>query len=432
MHNFTAHTNEAREQIKSSLNISDVEELFSHIPENARFNLELPDGISEMNVQKELKSIAAKNNFGMTSFLGGGVYNRFIPSAISQIAQRFEFITAYTPYQPEISQGTLQMIYEFQSMICSLTGMDVSNASVYDGATACAEAVLMSTRIKRKNKVLISNAINPESKKVIETYCYGVDVEVNYLAEENLKTTSSIGNDYACVLLQMPNYYGELEDIQTISTATKEAGALFIVCADILSLSVMAPPSEFGADIVVGDFQSLGLSMSYGGAHGGFMATTEKNMRQLPGRIAGMTIDTEGKRAFTLTLQAREQHIRRERATSNICTNHGLMVLCATVYMSLMGNEGMKQATLLSAQNAKKLADGISKINGYKVLNKSFLNEFIIETPCSAQKVLDTMQKENILAGIKLDENKILACTTEMNTDEEISTYLQVLGGINE
>lgn len=432
MHNFCAHTKETKEQIKAELGIKNIEELFSHIPSDARFELTLPDGISEMAAQKELKKLASKNNTQMASFLGGGIYNRFIPAAISQIAQRFEFITAYTPYQPEISQGTLQMIYEFQSMICSLTGMDVSNASVYDGATACAEAVLMATRIKKKNKILISEVINPEYKKVIETYCYGVDIQVDYLKEECLKTTTDISEDYACVLIQTPNYYGEIEDLQTLSEKTKKANALLVVCADILSLSIMKPPSEYGADIVVGDFQSLGLSMSYGGAHGGFMATTKKNMRQLPGRIVGMTLDANENRAFTLTLQTREQHIKRERATSNICTNQGLMALCATVYMTLMGNEGMKQATLLSAKNAKILANGISKIKGFEVLNKTFLNEFVIITPCKTEKIIKKAKEKNILAGIKLSDNKLLVCTTETNTQEEIDIYLEILGGINE
>lgn len=409
------------------IGVKSAEELFAHIPSNARTELDLPEGVDELEAQITLKKLAAKNDTSFKSFLGGGSYNRFIPAAIATIAQRFEFITAYTPYQPEISQGTLQAIYEFQSMICSLTGMDVANASVYDGATACAEAVLMAVRTKRKNKILISDALNPEYKKVIETYCDGVDVTVDYLAVgDDFKTNAAeISSDYAGVLLAMPNYFGTLEDIDKISELTRSAGALFIVCADIVSLSQIKPPSEFGADIVVGDFQSLGLPMAYGGPYGGYMAVKTAHMRQMPGRIVGASLDKEGKRAFTLTMQAREQHIKRERATSNICTNQGLMSLCATVYMSLMGQNGLSKVFLASVQNAKKLASKLTQIKGFELANPDFAHEFVIKLPISADNFLIKMQAKGFLAGIKISDDKILICATETTTEGDIEAYAE-------
>lgn len=428
MYNFSALTQDDRAQMLECIGVSDVEQLFSHIPKEARCELDLPDGISEMEAQRELKNLSYKNNLSLIPFLGGGSYNHFIPAAISQVAQRFEFITAYTPYQPEISQGTLQMIYEFQSIICNLTGMDVSNASVYDGATACAEAVLMAARVKRKNKVLISDAINPEYKNVIQTYCDGVDIQVDYLPMgEDYKTTLPQEEGYACVLLAMPNYYGVIENIAAIGEATKALGALFIVCSDLLSLSSIKPPSEFGADIVVGDFQSFGISQSYGGPYGGYMAVKTPYMRQMPGRIVGASLDKEGKRAFTLTMQAREQHIKRERATSNICTNQGLMTLCAVLYVSLLGASGLKKVFLSSVQNAKKLASKISQVEGYDVLMQDFMYEFVLKLPVEADVFLQKMQEKGILAGIKIAEDKILVCATEMTTDEQIDAYVGAL-----
>ena len=427
MYNFSAFTEEERNEMLQKIGVSSPEELFSQIPEKARTKLNLPDGVSEFEVQSFLKKLAAKNDLSLKNFLGGGSYNRFIPAAVWAVAGRFEFITAYTPYQPEISQGTLQTIYEFQSMICSLTGMDVANASVYDGATACAEAVLMAARIKRKNKILVSDGVNPEHKKVIETYAYGVDVQVDYLPVGfDFKTVSKdISADYACVLLAMPNYYGTLEDIAQIGELAHQAGALFVVCADIVSLSQIKPPSEFGADIVVGDFQSLGLPLNYGGPYGGYMAVKSAHMRQMPGRIVGASLDKEGKRAFTLTMQAREQHIKRERATSNICTNQGLMTLCATVYMSLLGAKGLGKVFLSSVQNAKKLALKLSKINGFELCNSDFAYEFVLKLPVKSDEFLKKMQEKGFSAGIKISDDKILVCTTETTTEEDIRAYAE-------
>lgn len=416
MENFLAHDDKIRKQMLGSTSISSIEELFAKIPKEARVeNFNLNSALSEMQVQKEVKSLAKNNTTDLISFLGAGTYNHFIPAAIGQIAQRWEFLTAYTPYQPEISQGTLQVMYEFQSMICNLTGMDVSNASMYDGATACAESILMAARITRRNKALIFDDINPEYKEVIKTYAWANSIEIVWGSPEEKNLS-----EFACVLIQTPNFYGEIKEIN-ISEKLLETKTILIACVNISSLSVLAAPSEYGADIVVGDIQPLGIPMSFGGPHAGFMACKEKHMRQLPGRIAGRTLDAEGNQAFTLTIQTREQHIKREKATSNICSNQALIALCATIYLTLLGEKGFKQVGTLSAKNAHNLAKVLSK-QGIKILSKDFYNEFVIEVD-NSDEFLSNLKENNIIGGLKLDENKILVAATEMNTEEEITLY---------
>lgn len=424
MNNFLAHNEDTRKQMLESISTISIEDLFSKIPQEARVNeFNLPEALSEMQAQKAVKSLAKKNNTDMISFLGGGVYNHFIPAAISQVAQRFEFITAYTPYQPEISQGTLQVMYEFQSMICNLTGMDVCNASVYDGATACAEAILMVSRVTKRFKVLVSEALNPQYKEVIKTYTDAIGISIDWINTKDYKTDLNIQDkiktgEYACVLLQTPNYYGTIENID-ISEALQSTNTLLAVCVNVSSLSILKAPIEYGADIVIGDIQPLGIPMSVGGPHGGFMACKEKFMRQLPGRIAGKTLDADGKQAFTLTIQTREQHIKREKATSNICSNQALMALCAALYLSLLGEKGFKQVGIGSSTNAHKLSELLSK-KGIKTLNKDFYNEFVIEVE-NADKFLSDLKAKNIIGGLKLDEKRVLIAATEMTTEEEIS-----------
>ena len=421
MRNFTAHSKENRTQMLKEIGVSSIDELFEKIPQAARVNkLNLPDAISEMEAQKELRRLASKNRINYISFIGGGAEKHFVPACVSQIAQRFEFNTAYTPYQPEISQGTLQMIYEYQSMICNLCGMDVANASVYDGAQACAEALLMAVRITNINRVLIQNSLNPEYKMVVETYLNAQEIEYKYF--DSINTIKEMEQDYACVLVQNPNYYGDIEDLSLVKNIFAGKKTLLIVCANILSLSLLKPPVEYGADIVVGDVQVFGSAVNFGGPYGGFIACLDKYKRQLAGRIVGRTLDVDGNQAFTLTLQTREQHIRREKATSNICSNQGLVALCAAVYMTVMGKDGVKQAAYLSAKNAHMLADGLKK-NGIKILNKNFFNEFVIEVE-NSDDFLKKMKAKNILAGIKLDDKKVLVTVTEMNTEEEIERYL--------
>ncbi len=413
MNNFTALNEETRKEMLESISKSNIDELFEEIPQKARMqSLDLPNALNEMQAQRVVKGLAKANNSDYIYFVGAGTYNKFIPAAVSQVAQRFEFLTAYTPYQPEIAQGTLQIMYEFQSLICRLTGMPVSNASMYDGASAAAEAVIMAKRVTKKNKVLISDTINPEYIKVIQTYAWANEIEL-----EMFDTMPENVSDYAGVVVQNPNFFGEIKEIK------KSEGALLIVITDVSSLAILTPPSEYGADIVVGDIQTLGIPMSFGGPHAGFMSCTEKLMRQLPGRLAGKTVDADGKTAYTLTIQTREQHIKREKATSNICSNQALIALCATLYLSLLGEKGFKQASYLSSKNAHDLAKKLEQ-KGYKVLSKDFYNEFLLNVE-HADSFLTKLKKQNIIGGYKVDEKTILVCATEMNSPEDIELYVK-------
>ena len=414
MKNYLVHNEETIRKMCEDINIEKIEDLFKQIPQSVRMqSLNLPEGLSELETQRKVKNIAKENKTDYACFLGGGIYNKFIPACIGQIAQRFEFNTAYTPYQPEISQGTLQVMYEFQTMICRLTGMDIANATVYDAGTACAEAILMACRISKKMQACVLNSLNPEYKQIIKTYMDSQSIEIDWVDEIPQDT-----KDYACVLIQTPNYYGEI-------IKPNQVECLSIVCCDISSLSLLKPPSEYGADIVVGDVQTLGIPMSFGGPSAGFMACREKFMRQLPGRLAGRTLDKDGKQAFCLTIQTREQHIKREKATSNICSNQALIGLCATLYLSVMGEKGFKQAGYLSAKNAHELADKL-KTKGYKILTKNFFNEFVVEVN-NTDEFLTKLKAQKILGGIKLDESRILVATTEMNTTEEIKKYIETV-----
>lgn len=414
MKNFLVHNKDSIKQMCEEIGINSVEDLFKQIPETVRMKkLDLPDGLSELETQRTVKKLAKENKSDYISFLGGGIYNKFVPACIAQVANRFEFNTAYTPYQPEISQGTLQVMYEFQTMICRLTGMDVANATVYDGGTACAEAILMACRITKKYKVCVLNSLNPEYKKVIKTYTNAQSIEVDWVDKIPQDT-----NDYACVLIQTPDYYGEI-------LTPQKPDCLFVVCTDPSTLSILKPPSEYGADIVVGDIQTLGIPMNFGGPTAGFMACREKFMRQLPGRLAGKTVDKNGEQAFCLTIQTREQHIKREKATSNICSNQALIGLCATLYLSVMGEKGFRQAGYLSAKNAHSLSEKLAD-KGIKTLNKNFFNEFVIEVE-NSDKFLAKLKENNILGGIKLDNTKILVAVTEMNSEEEIKKYISIV-----
>lgn len=412
MKNFLVHNDNVKKQMFSDIGIKGIEELFNQIPADARVkDFSLAEPLSEMEAQREVKKLAKLNKSDFIDFKGGGVYNKFVPACISQIAQRFEFLTAYTPYQAEISQGTLQVMYEFQTMMSRLTGMDIANATVYDGATACAEAILMAVRISKKSKALVHKNINPEYLRVIKTYSWAGNIEIEVF--ENLPDNTS---DYACVLIQTPDYYGEIIDI------TKPQDTLLVICTDLSSLSILKPPSEYDADIVVGDIQALGIPMSFGGPHAGILACKEKFMRQMPGRLAGRTVDKDGKQAFTLTIQTREQHIKREKATSNICSNQALMGLWATLYLSVMGEKGFRQAGYLSSKNAHNLAEKLSQ-KGYRILNNNFYNEFAVEVQ-NADEFLKKLETVNISGGIKLDDKTILVAVTEMISDEDIDLYL--------
>lgn len=409
MKNFLVHTDDVKQEMLESIGVSSIEDLFKQIPQKARMEkLDLDRALSEAETQRQVKRLAKNNNTDYVTFLGGGVYNKFVPACIAQVANRFEFLTAYTPYQPEISQGTLQVMYEFQTMVCRITGMDVSNATMYDAATACAESLLMAVRISKKNKVLVSEKLNPQYIDVIKTYCWASEIEL-VLFDEIPENNS----EYACVLVQTPNFYGEIAEI-------KKTDCLLVVCVDISSLGILKPPAD--ADIIVGDIQTLGIPMSFGGPHAGFIACREKYMRQLPGRLAGRTVDADGKPAYCLTIQTREQHIKREKATSNICSNQALIGLCATLYLTVMGEKGFRQASYLSAKMAHVLANKLSQ-KGIKILNKQFYNEFVIEV-VSADKTLAKLKENNIIGGLKLDDNRILVATTELITEKDIDNYV--------
>ena len=412
MKNFIAHTDKIRNEMLKEINYSSLGDLFKNLPVIIE-KFELPDAIGELETQRKIKSLAKKNKTDYVSFIGGGVYNKFIPAAMQSIVQRFEFLTAYTPYQPEISQGTLQIIYEYQTMISRLTGMDISNASMYDGGSACAEAILMAHRINRgkKNKALIINNINPEYKEVIKAYTWAQNIEIEFAdcIPEDV-------SEYFCVLTQYPDYYGEIKELRKIDT-------LQIVCANLFALSVIKPPIE--ADIVVGDIQPLGITQNFGGPHAGYLACKEAYMRQMPGRLVGRTVDSDGNQAFTLTLQTREQHIKREKATSNICSNQSFIALSATLYLSLLGEKGFRQTGIIAANLAHMLSEKLAE-KGITTVNKNFFNEFVIIVK-NAEEFLNKLKKQNILGGIMLDNEHILVCATEMNTQDDILNYIEAI-----
>lgn len=415
MRNFEAHTDEIRKQMLDEIGVKSVEDFFDNIPKACLLNgLDLPDPLSELAAQKELSRISKENKTSYTSFLGGGAVRKFIPSAINDIASRFEFLSAYTPYQPEISQGTLQIMYEFQSMMANLTNMDVSNASVYDGATACAEACLMGVRINKIKNVFISDKLNPNYIEVIKTYLWAQNIK--YTVSNSMPENE----EFACAIYSYPEYSGELKHLPD-----KKNKEIIIAYVDLSILPVVEPPK---ADIITGDYQSFGLPLNFGGAYGGFITTKDEYKRQLVGRIAGKTIDKEGKISYVLTLQAREQHIRRSKATGNICSNQALTALCAALYISLTGENALKEYANLSYQNAHKLANGL-KLKGYEIKNHNFFNSFSLKMKNSinADKFLALLKEKNILGGIKIDNETILVTTTEFNDDKDIELYLNSL-----
>lgn len=409
MENFLSHTQEDREQMLDVIGIKSADELFNVIPDAAKMpNLPLNDPISEFEASKKLKALAGANKIDYLNFMGGGAYSRYIPAAVSAVTSRFEFLSAYTPYQPEVSQGTLQAMYEFQTYIARICGADVSNSSVYDGATACAEALLASVRINKTPSVWVDKNINPNYLEVIKTYLWAQDIKLTI--GENPE------GEYSAKLYQFPNYLGELEEIPA-----KSGKELIIVAVDIFALALCEPPV---ADFVVGDFGSCGLPVNFGGPYGGFIACKDIHKRQLAGRIIGKTIDKDGKPAFCLTLSAREQHIRREKATSNICSNQAHCALTACVYLSLLGENGFVRVAKKSYDNAHNLAQKLAAA-GYEIENKNFFQEFVLKlSKVSADVFLAKMEENGILAGIKLDDNRILIATTEIIENEDIEKYV--------
>lgn len=432
MGSYVPASQEERREMLATVGVNSVDELYAAVPAEMKIEeLNLPDGMAELTVSQKIAKMAAKNHVFGSIFRGAGAYNHYIPSIVKQVTSKEEFVTAYTPYQPEISQGVLQNIFEYQTMICELTDMDVSNASVYDGASAAAEAIAMTIDRKRK-KALVSGAVNPMYLDVIKTYCFGSGVDVQIVPAKDGKTDidalkAMLNADIAGVFVTQPSYFGQLEDCDAIGEAIHEAGAKYILGINPISAAVLKSPREVGADIVVGEGQPLGMPLAFGGPYLGFMATTTKLQRNLPGRIVGQTVDVDGKRAFVLTLQAREQHIRREKASSNICSNQALCAMTAAVYLTTVGQEGLQEVANLCYSKAHYAADEISKIPGFELAyTGEFFHEFVTKVPGCPDCLLKKLEEHDILGGYPV-EGGIMWCVTEMNTKEQIDELVSVL-----
>ena len=427
---YIPSTIDEQAEMLSALGINTIDELFADIPKEFRNpTLDLPTPLSEMEIQQELGQMAAKNRpMGSgPSFLGAGSYNHFIPAIVKSLITRGEFITAYTPYQAEASQGTLQVIYEFQTLICNLYGMQVANAGMYDGATSLAEATLMACRVTKRERVALANSISPAYIDVIRTYCQSQDIEVEIVDPSN----PDLAEETACLVLQYPNYYGYIENLRTLVDTTHAQGALAVVSCDPTAMGMLQTPGHYGADIVTGDGQSLGIPASYGGPYVGLFATKQEYIRQMPSRLSGRTLDKNGKTGYVLTLQTREQHIRRERATSNICTNEALYALASTIYMAAMGKQGLRQIAELCYHKSHYAANQINALPGYSLpISDPFFQEFVVQCPDSPSKINKKLMELNILGGLDVNEkipNGMLLCVTEMNSKEDIDALVAAL-----
>jgi glycine dehydrogenase subunit 1 len=422
---FTPHTEADVREMLEAIGIGTVDDLFADVSPKFERDLNLPPALSEYEALRDVEKLARENVTGLPIFLGAGAYDRIVPSAIGAVTSRGEFLTAYTPYQPEVSQGTLQTIFEFQSVISELTGLEVSNASVYDGANAVAEAALMTARqTKRNPKVALPEGLNPRYREVIETYGVGV-VELSH----NGGTTSfsDIPDDVSGVFVQSPNYFGLVEDIRAASEAAHGVGALCVAVCDPISLAVLEAPGNLGADVAVGETQPMGMPLMFGGPYAGYMATRQEYVRQLPGRICGETVDTEGRLAFVLTLRAREQDIRRARANSNICTNQALTALAATVYAALMGPEGLREVAELSISKAHYLGDRL-QASGFRLRypEAPFLWEFAVEMP-DVRGANEALLEAGIVGGLDLGDGAMLIAVTEKRTKDELDAFVEVV-----
>lgn len=448
---FVPHTQPEREAMLRRIGVDRLEDLFTDVPETHRFpDLNLPPALTEMEIMNELIAISSGNasTRDLICFLGAGAYNHYIPAAVDSIVRRGEFLTAYTPYQPEVSQGTLQAIFEYQSLIASLTGMEVSNASHYDGATATAEAVVMAHHHFRgkRPKVVVSPGVNPQYRETIRTYMQGYDqfsINGDHLGLDPLSGPNGllplIDTNTSLVIVQYPDFFGRLYDYTQLINKAHEAGALTAVVVNPLSLGLLKPPGEFGADIVVGEGQPLGIPLSFGGPYLGIFATRKEYIRRISGRLVGETVDEEGRKAYVLTLTAREQHIRREKATSNICTNQGLIALTSTVYMSLLGKQGLRQVAELCYHKAHYAAECINNIPGFSVnMDIPFFHEFIVQCPedRGVDEINAYLLEQGILGGYNLGKdypelnNHMLIAVTEMNTRADIDTLCEVLSEV--
>jgi glycine dehydrogenase subunit 1 len=440
---FIANTAEQQKQMLAEMKLT-MEELFSDIPKKLLCGkLNIGEGLPEQEVRGVLAELAGKNSINLTLFLGGGFYDHFIPAAVYSIISRSEFYTAYTPYQPEVSQGTLQAVYEYQSMICRLTDMEVANASLYDGGTAMYEAMMMALRATGRNKVVIDDSVNPIYRVMIESYTKNLKIElVQTHCETGLvdreQILSKLDDDTAAVILQNPNFFGCVDDFSDIAQAAHKRGVLLVVSCYPISLGILKTPGSMGADIVTGEGQSMGMPMSFGGPYLGFMATRMEYVRKMPGRIIGRTVDRQGRPCFVMTLQAREQHIRREKATSNICSNEALCALTALVYLSLLGKEGLRETAQLCADKASFAYSRLTAIPGVKPHFKAkwFFNEFVLDLPREAADVIAKLIEKGFAAGFPLSryypdmKNSILVCVTEKRTKQQIGMFAEALESV--
>src|SRR5215470_1730398 len=437
-------TNSDRRLMLARIGASQIEELFLDIPEDKRLSglLDLPKGRGELAVERALGEFAAQNTpaGSVPFFVGGGAYKHHIPASVDHLIQRSEFLTSYTPYQPEIAQGTLQYLFEFQTQVAMLAGMELANASMYDGSTAAAEAVLMAQRITKRPRAIIAGNLHPHYRETIETVARLAEHEIITLpaAPTGMQDLAApIDDSVACVVVQTPDFYGHLHDLTLLAEQAHAAGALLVaVFTEAVALGLVQPPGAMGADIVVGEGQSIGNALSFGGPYVGLFATRSKLIRQMPGRLCGETVDQEGRRGFVLTLSTREQHIRREKATSNICTNSGLCVLAFTIHMTLLGEAGLRRLARINHANAVKLADALGKVPGVKVLNDTFFNEFTIRVPGDAADIVEKLAANGVLGGVPASRlspdnaelaDLIIVASTEVNTDEDRAAYAKAL-----
>lgn len=437
---FIPNTDEQRQAMLEAIGIS-AEDLFADIPKSLRCPPpDIPEGESEQEVFQHLRTLSEQNHTHLSSFLGGGLYDHYIPAAVDAIVSRSEFYTAYTPYQPELSQGTLQAIYEYQSSICRLTGMEVSNASLYDGGTALYEAVMMAMRITRRGKVIVDNCVSPIYRTILESYTKNLGIEYARSAPDNgLPSRSEIARlldgQTAAVVVQNPTFFGCIDDVSDLAELCHKHGAMLVISCYPISLGLLKTPGEMGADIVTGEGQSLGLPLSFGGPYLGFMATREKHQRKMPGRIAGRTLDRDGREGFVLTLQAREQHIRREKATSNICTNQGLCALTAVAYLSLLGKDGFARLARTCADKAWYAQQKLRDIPGVELYfpRRWYFNEFVLRLPTDADRVIRELLQDGVSAGFPLGRyypemtDALMVAVTEKRTRREIDYFAHVL-----
>jgi len=439
-------TPDDRAAMLAAIGAKSVDDLFVDVPQAARRDgfVDLPRVMGELEVERSLKRMAGKNTVAGDApfFCGAGAYRHHVPATVDHIIQRSEFLTSYTPYQPEIAQGTLQYLYEFQTQVANLTGMGVANASLYDGSTAMAEGVLMATRVTRRNKAVISGGVHPHYVSATETVVHAVGVETQALdpaVDAEDAVIAAIDADTACVVVQTPNVFGTATDVTKIAEAAQAAGALLIVVVtEAVSMGLLKSPGEMGADIVAAEGQSIGNALNFGGPYIGLFATREKLVRQMPGRLCGETADAEGRRGFVLTLSTREQHIRRDKATSNICTNSGLCSLAFTIHMSLLGETGLRRMALLNHEKALATRDAVASVPGVEVLTPRFFNEFAVKLPKNAVEVVEQLAERGVLAGVPYGrlnpgagfDDVLLIAATETTTDDDIQSLKAALAEV--